>query len=245
MGAVPVQRRKQTQADERVPARRSRGRQRGIVDRDLLLDTAATLFAAKGYRATSLDDIASDLGMKKSSLYHYIASKEEILVDLYDRIYELVEDRIDAIVGEDLEPDDKLRRMVAAYIDSITSHTDMFAMALRNEHELSVEHRTAILRRHRRLERRFETVIREGQEKGLIVDLNPRLLDLAMFGMVLFIQYWYRNTDFDAETITSEFLRLLETGWKSRDGAARKPGAPETLEDALEPTRRLIDKLKE
>ncbi|MGF7159149.1 AcrR family transcriptional regulator [Rhodoligotrophos appendicifer] len=205
-----------------------RGRQRGNVDRERLLDVASVLFAEKGYRATSLDDVGSALGMSKSSLYHYVASKDEILIGLYDRLYELVEARIQEITAEDLPPDEKLRKMAAAYIDLITTHVDIFAMAWRNEHELSPRNRLSIRRRHRRMERVFEAVIVDGQRQGLLAELNPRLMELAMFGMIMFIQYWYRNAKIPREEIAADFLSLLESGWRlgARRGipaASKKP----------------------
>ncbi|WP_137391694.1 TetR/AcrR family transcriptional regulator [Rhodoligotrophos defluvii] len=203
-------------ADSRNRALRGRrGLQRGNVDRERLLDVSSALFASKGYRATSLDDIAAALGIKKSSLYHYVSSKDEILIGLYSRLYELVEPRIWAIRAEPLAPDRKLRKMVEAYIELITTHIDSFSTAWLNEHELSPENRLAIQRRHRRMERTFEAVIIEGQQQGLLARHTPRLMGLAMFGMVMFIQYWYRNAKISKEQIKSEFLAILESGWKT------------------------------
>ena len=50
-----------------------------------LLDTAIRLFAARGYQAVSLDDIAAELGMAGPSLYHYYATKSDILVAAFAR----------------------------------------------------------------------------------------------------------------------------------------------------------------
>lgn len=48
-----------------------------------LLDTAIRLFAARGYQAVSLDDIGAELGLAGPSLYHYYATKSDILVAAY------------------------------------------------------------------------------------------------------------------------------------------------------------------
>ena len=52
-----------------VPAERG-------VSHQSLIGVAAELFARKGYRATTLDDIAAELGLKKASLYHYIKQRK-------------------------------------------------------------------------------------------------------------------------------------------------------------------------
>jgi AcrR family transcriptional regulator len=53
-----------------------------------LLDTAIRLFAARGYQAVSLDDIGAELGLAGPSLYHYYATKSDILVAAFARAAE-------------------------------------------------------------------------------------------------------------------------------------------------------------
>ena len=54
--------------------------------RQAIVDTSAAVFARRGYHATGIMDLcaANDLG--KGSLYHYIGSKEELLVAIHDRV---------------------------------------------------------------------------------------------------------------------------------------------------------------
>ena len=65
--------------DQRV-ALRQEARRRAV------LDAAVAVFSARGYRAASMADIARKLGMGKASLYHYVSSKDEILVELYEDV---------------------------------------------------------------------------------------------------------------------------------------------------------------
>ena len=77
-----------------------------------VLDTAIRLFAARGYQAVSLDDIGADLGMAGPSLYHYYATKSDILVAAFARATEwLAAQR--RLAGQAPSLDD----LVAAYID--------------------------------------------------------------------------------------------------------------------------------
>ena len=104
---------------------------RGI-SRSALLATAAELFARKGYRATTLDDIASELGLKKASLYHYIRSKDELLADIYQQIFDRIEAEVAPLVSLDLPVDERLRRMVneTSSMEVITTHTEAEALLL-------------------------------------------------------------------------------------------------------------------
>jgi AcrR family transcriptional regulator len=63
---------------------RMAGRRDGAQTRALVRRTALRLFTEQGYEATSLRQIADELGINKASLYYYFDSKEAILRSLYD-----------------------------------------------------------------------------------------------------------------------------------------------------------------
>jgi AcrR family transcriptional regulator len=226
---VTASAKKHDQGDAAPKARRRRG-----IDRGALLAAAAELFARKGYRATSLDDVASKLGVKKTSLYHYIDSKEDLLFGIYERLFEITETSVTPIASLDLPPDERLRRMVHAYVEVVCSEFDMATMVLRDESELSAPNQMKVLRRNREMERVFEAVVVEGQRRGLIRPLSPRLVVLAMFGMCKFVHYWFRLARFPAEQIASEFALILESGWLT-DGTERRGAWPRatTIGEAL------------
>ncbi|MFC0216543.1 TetR/AcrR family transcriptional regulator [Paenibacillus chartarius] len=54
--------------------------------RQLILDTAAKVFAERGYHHTSVKDIAGEAGISVGSFYFYFKGKEELFVELYDSI---------------------------------------------------------------------------------------------------------------------------------------------------------------
>ena len=56
--------------------------------RDEIMQVAARIFAIKGYHATTLEEIARELGITKPALYYHVRSKEEILREIINRILE-------------------------------------------------------------------------------------------------------------------------------------------------------------
>ena len=54
--------------------------------RDAIVDTSAKLFARRGYHATGLTELCEANGLGKGTLYHYIGSKERLLVAIHDRV---------------------------------------------------------------------------------------------------------------------------------------------------------------
>jgi AcrR family transcriptional regulator len=234
---------------KREQIRRAKG-----IERDHILNSAAELFGKKSYRATSIEDIAEHLGVGKTSIYYYISSKEELLLEIYERFLTAIENRLSAGLTDDLPPDERLRRMVHGLIEVMIENIDMAAMVTRDEWEMSDANMLKILRRGRALERRFETVIAKGQEIGIFRPMPTRLAVLGMFGMINFMSYWYKRlADFKPEEIASEFMLTLESGWlaggqKSRAAMPRPDSVSEAVSEvtaSVERLRKEIDALSE
>src|SRR5215470_15736920 len=77
---------------------------------------ALRLFKEKGYHATSMRDIAAEVGINKGSLYSYIRSKEDLLIPVFERAMGLLLIEIEAISADvSLVPTERLRRAIHAH----------------------------------------------------------------------------------------------------------------------------------
>jgi AcrR family transcriptional regulator len=186
-----------------------------------LLPAAADLFAERGYRATTLDDVAAKLGVKKGSLYHYIRSKEDLLADIYQQIFDRIEAAVRPIAESSLPAEQRLRAMIQTHLAVVTEELGMLAVAFREEAELPVEIRTDIQMRKRAYERIFETVIRDGQRDGTLRAVDPRLTARALLGMCNWLYQWFRPDRHSLEEVTETFVTLLEHGWISEGTPVR------------------------
>lgn len=98
-------------------------------ERDIVA-TAARLFKEKGYRATTLEDIAAAVGMLKGSLYYYIRSKEELLyLVVRDPIREVYSE-LETIVAADLPFTEKIARAIANHMTVFHLHYPHIAVYL-------------------------------------------------------------------------------------------------------------------
>lgn len=224
-----------------VGARRSPAR--GI-QRETLLSAAAELFARQGYRATTLDDVAAALRIRKASLYHYMRSKEDLLTAIYDRIFDRIEGAVRPIAAQELPADERLRRMIHAHVEVVAAESDMLAVVFREEAELSRSKQAAIRRRKRGYERIFGQVIDEGQRQGLLRPLAGGLLVRALLGMCNWMYQWYRPGQGSWEEIASEFTLLLESGWLAEDGRRGAWTRPESVDEALAPARDAVSRTR-
>src|ERR1700709_786186 len=90
--------------------------------RDELLDIAAKLFAERGFKNTTVRDIADAAGILSGSLYHHFDSKEAMVDELLDSFQTALWEEYDAIESSDRSPKEKLEAVVHASFDAIDQH---------------------------------------------------------------------------------------------------------------------------
>ena len=97
-----------------------------------VLQSAANIFFAKGFHATTIEDVARDVGILKGSLYYYIKSKDDLLFRL---LLAGIEDG-DAYIARHIDPDgdpvEQLERAIRAQIDYIIQNRVPFGLFLLN-----------------------------------------------------------------------------------------------------------------
>ena len=89
-----------------------------------MLQVAQALFAERGYRGTSLRDIAKRIGIKAPSLLHHFPSKQQLYLAVLDKMFESLEDAANALAWGQGSRQERMRRAVADTIDFIAERPD-------------------------------------------------------------------------------------------------------------------------
>ena len=92
--------------------------------RERVLQVAQALFAERGYRGTSLRDIAKRIGIKAPSLLHHFPSKQQLYLAVLDKMFESLEDAANAIAWGRGSRQERMRQAVGDAIDFIAGHRD-------------------------------------------------------------------------------------------------------------------------
>jgi TetR/AcrR family transcriptional regulator, cholesterol catabolism regulator len=87
--------------------------------RDELLELAATMFAERGLRATTVRDIADSAGILSGSLYHHFSSKEEMVDELLRGFLDWLFERYQEIVATEPNPLERLKGLFMASFEAI------------------------------------------------------------------------------------------------------------------------------
>ncbi len=135
--------------------------------KDAILDATDRLLARYGYRKMTVDDIATEVGIGKGTIYLHFSSKEELVLSHVDRIVERLKDRLRIIARSDQRVANRLREMLLLRIlfrfDSIQHYTQSL-------NDLLIALRPGLLaRRARHFDEEaqiFAEVLNEGRESG-------------------------------------------------------------------------------
>jgi AcrR family transcriptional regulator len=178
-----------------------------------VLQSAANIFFAKGFHATSIEDVARDVGMLKGSLYYYIKSKDDLLFQL---LLAGIEDG-DAFIARQIDvagdPVEQLERAIRAQIDYIIQNKVPFGLFLHEFDSLSGKRQQKLISVMSRYNSRFVDLVRRGQQQGKLIDGEPWLIVNGILGMCNWLYRWY-DTDHVSgpEQIKQVFLRIILSG---------------------------------
>ncbi|MDZ7699742.1 MAG: TetR/AcrR family transcriptional regulator [Deltaproteobacteria bacterium] len=181
-----------------------------------IIDTAAEIFHKKGYRSTTLDDVARKLGITKAAIYHYVSSKEKLLSKIYIQALENIFRNTYEIAGRDLPPDKRLELIIRNHIESIIIKSiSMFSVFFTEENQLPQKEFKKIQREKKKYTEIIEAIIEEGICQNLFRAVDPKLQAFAIIGMCNWVYKWYKPGPdaFTPAQIADHFVGLLQKGY--------------------------------
>lgn len=177
-----------------------------------VLAAAAELFLAEGYDAATMQQLADKLGLHKSSLYHYVDSKEELLDLLTSSAQKEAEESLDAIDG--LEEDENAF-FVALGLAAEQTLRDRGRVSLVLRQKPGTNTGDSVVDRRRAHDHRLADLITIGQKSGHIRDdIHPLLLARLTMGMVSWLIEWYDAdlSRFEPDVVRDAILAIVTTG---------------------------------
>ena len=172
------------------PSGRGAALRRGLVEAEIL-ERAAGLFAARGFAATSMQDIADALGSSRPALYHYFSSKDEVLGRLIHGLAEATEAALKTAPAPEGSPEGKLRELVAALVAPVAESPSRFRLILTSDAAASGDARDLIRKLERTVFRAISDVLAEGMASGSFRRTDQRSATFVILGMINWVAWWY------------------------------------------------------
>lgn len=182
-----------------------------------LLATATRLFRQRGFHATSMQDLGEALGMNRGSLYHYIASKDDLLWTILTGALDQLERRVLPVLEADAPPRERLSGAIGEHLRVASDHADELSLVQIELRSLSPERRAELIARRDAYEARWRGAIADGIESGALRPFDVRLAGIGILSACNWFTQWYRpGGGLSVDDVAKAFVGLFLAGLERR-----------------------------
>jgi AcrR family transcriptional regulator len=182
--------------------------------REEILDTAARLFAERGYSETDTQVLAEELGVGKGTLYRYFPSKRDLFLAAADRVMRRLRQRIDERLAGVKEPFERIAAGIRTFLAFCAEHPEYVELLMQERAHFKdrkkptyFEHREAHIQRWRDL---YRSLIGEGRIRDVPVERITDVVSMMLYG-ALFTNY-FAAIDKSPEAQAEDILDILFHG---------------------------------
>ncbi len=172
-----------------------------------LLNGAAKLFATKGYKETTMRDIATEVGMLPGSMYYHFNSKQDLLLAVYSQAVIGIKTRLESAIALEDDPWKKLEIAIITHVETILDQNDFARIMIGVIPEKAPEIQQELTVMRDSYEQIFIDII---DDIPLKKGLNKTLFRLMLLGALNSTQIWFHKGAFKPVDIGREFIRYLE-----------------------------------
>lgn len=159
--------------------------------REMILARAATLFAQRGYPATSMNQVAEATGLSKATIYHYFRDKYALLVEIAESHVMRLATLVEEVRADDLDPEARLRAMIERIMREYAGARDAHTVLTSEVRFLEPVDRERVVDLERRVVEGFAKAIGAWQPAQQRAHLT-KPLTMLLFGMINWMFTWLR-----------------------------------------------------
>ncbi len=192
-------------------ARGEAGARRPVYDASSLLAVAVAEFNTRGYDATSMEDLSRAAGITKSSFYHHVSGKEELLRVALQRALDGLFGILEEPAAQEGLALNRLRHIIRRQVEVLTSELPYVTLLLRVRGNTDTE-RWALARR-RAFDASIASLVADAVADGEVrAGVEPSMAARLLSGTVNSIIEWYRPARPGADTLPDEIVRIVSEG---------------------------------
>lgn len=183
-----------------------------------ILVAAAEIFHRKGFHATSIQDIAEEVGMLKGSLYYYISSKDELLFQIINDVHLDAFGYVADVFGSTEPADQRLREFVRRHVAYCASHQTGMGVYLHEYKALPEDMRRKVTEMRDRYEHQVGEIVEQGKRSGVFrAQIDTRTTVRGILGMCNWLYHWYSaRGPLSPDQIGEDFADMVLHGIESR-----------------------------
>lgn len=157
-----------------------------------IIGHCATLFDRVGFHGTSMQMLADEVGLGKPTLYHYFASKNDILYEMHQMHIDALINGLEMVIeSAGAKPDELLEKACAQTLREIAQHPGYVRAFMDHYTELEGMQRTEMRKRRTEYFTRITNIVKNGISSGKFRQVDIELTTLAFVGMCNWAYKWY------------------------------------------------------
>ncbi len=186
-----------------------------ISRKDFIIDKAASLFKEKGFKATSMREIADVVGVEAASLYNHIKSKNEILNIICFEVANRYVHKLDEIENMQILSIEKIELILRFHINGMINHFDEVYVSDREWKHLDQPFLNNMQTQRRTYRKRLAAIIEDGIKKKEIKKIDTPTAVLIMLHAISGIESWHRSTKkISGKELQENMVAILIDGLK-------------------------------
>jgi AcrR family transcriptional regulator len=210
-----------------------------------VVDTAARVFAARGFHGTTIEDLVQATGLQRGGLYHYMDGKLDLLIAIHQRFIDPLLANAREVSERDEPADVQLRALARVLMRDIADYHDQVTVFL---HEWRAIESDPAWRDIRRARQEFEQIVarvlERGRDEGLFHFEDSRLTLLGFLGMINYSYQWFDPKGrVSPATIADRFADIFLSGIQGSPSPSSRNAARKRSErgaDTRKPTRQTV-----
>jgi TetR/AcrR family fatty acid metabolism transcriptional regulator len=182
--------------------------------RRIILDAAVRVFARRGFHACRVSDIADEAGVAYGLVYHYFASKEEVLDTLFLERWDVMLEMIREVDARPIPVREKLAEIVSFIVDSYRHDPDMMKVIIVEVTRAANSFGRTHIDHIRAAYDLIGEIVRKAQQEGVFKpEIEPRFAAMAFYGVIeqLLTGWIFGLLPQDEEHFESAKWSVLET----------------------------------
>jgi TetR/AcrR family transcriptional regulator, cholesterol catabolism regulator len=184
--------------------------------KDVIISKAARLFREKGYSASSMRDLAEEVGVEAASLYNHISSKSEILQEICFKVANKFMSHIEAIDNSEMDSIAKIEAILRFHVQQMVHHYEEVYVSDREWKHLIDPYLSNYQNQRRTYRQRMAQIIEDGIRKGEVKTIDAPTAVLIMLHAVSGIESWHRSKKkISGELLEENMLMILVDGLRN------------------------------
>jgi AcrR family transcriptional regulator len=153
-----------------------------------IIEAAKQVFVRKGYEATTMGDIAAEVGISRTAMHYYFRTKEMMFDAIFAQLMELILPNINLVMNEESSILEKLPKVIDAYLTALLRNP-LFPLFVVSEMNRDMSHLfNAVIKNHGQIQPmiRLRDQMLEEMEKGLLNKLPLEDIASTFIGLIVF-----------------------------------------------------------